>query len=270
MYMGVDIGATKTLIATQDSHGDFIEQKKFSTPSDFDTFIERLQNSLQDCIQNQTAKSLVVAAPGTVRNNMLHAGGNISWHDKDILHHVRKVCGDIPAELINDAAAAGLYEARHGNGRNRNVVLYLTISTGIGTSIIVNEQLIGNFANSEGGHMLVDSRSETTFENIASGSAFVEKYGHQGKDETDVKIWHEYGEAVATGLFSMIALTRPTIAVIGGSMGEHFHKYEESLRERITVLANGLFDIPAITAANKPATGVAHGCVERAREIADA
>lgn len=268
--MGVDIGATKTLVATQDSDGKFIEQKKFSTSADFETFIEQLQRSVKDCIQNRTIESLVVAAPGTVRNSVLHAGGNISWHDKDILGYVQEVCGDIPTELINDAAAAGLYEARYGHGQNHNVVLYLTISTGIGSSIIVDKQFLGNFANSEGGHMLLDWHHETTFENIASGSAFVKQYGHEGKDETNTKIWHEYGETVAAGLFSMIALIRPAILVIGGSMGEHFPKYEEPLQQRIAALADGLFDIPEITAAEKPATGVAHGCVERAREIADA
>lgn len=273
MYMGVDIGATKTLIATSDSRDpqhEFIEQKKFPTPSDFDTFIEHLRSHLRDCIHNQSVTGVVVAAPGTVRNGMLHSGGNITWQDVDILACVRGDIGDVPAELLNDAAVAGLYEARHGSGRHYDIVTYLTISTGIGSSIIVNKQLLGNFANSEGGRIVLDWNSDATFESVASGKAFVERYGHQGKDETDARTWEEYGRAAGTGIFSVITLIRPSIVVIGGSMGAHFDKYERAVRERVATLAQGAFEVPDISAAHKPATAVAHGCIDRAREIAHA
>lgn len=267
MYMGIDIGATKTLIATEDSHGQFIEQKKFSTISDFGRFVAQLQHNLETCTQNQLPESIVVAAPGTVKNGVMHAGGNVSWHDVDLLGCIHETCGNIPMELLNDAAAAGLYEARTGNGRDHEVVLYVTISTGIGSSIVINEQLVGNFANSEGGHMLLDWRHGKTFEHIASGSTFVDMYGHQGKDEADPRIWSQYGEAVAAGLFSMITVIRPSIVVIGGSMGEHFSKYKNTVEKKVADYAGDLFTPPDIVAANKPTTAVAYGSIMRAKEI---
>ncbi len=270
MYVGVDIGATKTLIAFENFNGEFIEQKTFATSPDFDTFIEDIKTHMNDCVQNQNEplNGVVVAAPGTIEKGILRAGGNVSWQNVDILDHLHPIYGNIPDDILNDAAAAGLYEATCGAGREHNLVLYVTIGTGIGTSIVTDGTLDYNFANSEGGRTVVGWQTGLTFENIASGQAFVEQYGHRGASETDPHVWSEYGRAVATGIFSMITVVRPSIVVIGGSMGEHFSKYHEAMREQIAQYAGELFTPPDVVAATKPTTAVSHGCIVRAKEIA--
>lgn len=273
MYIGVDIGASKTLIARQHDHEFEIEKERFDTPSDFEEFSQTLEQYLQHYTGEGNVKAIVVAAPGTIENSIFRSGGNLPWHDDDILGVVRGVLGAAPkADLINDAAAAGLYEARKGVGQDYSIVLYVTISTGIGSSIIVDDSLIGNFGNSEGGQMILEAGSDSTFESIASGSAFVTKYGHLGEDETDPTVWSEYGRNVGTGLFSMITLTRPSIVVIGGSMGAHFDKYKQTVEARVQELvsSNGhLFTPPTIEAASKPEEAVVYGCLNRAKELSD-
>ncbi|PSO43442.1 hypothetical protein BRC19_00435 [Candidatus Saccharibacteria bacterium QS_5_54_17] len=270
MYAGVDIGATKTLIAFECPGGEFIEQKKFSTPSGFDALIDSLREHLHTAMSElqQPLESIVIAAPGTIEGRTLRAGGNVSWSDEDILSNVGEVYGDIPAGLINDAAAAGLYEAVAGAGRGREVVLYVTIGTGIGSSIITDGTLAYDFANSEGGRLLLDWQTGATFEQIGSGQAFVDRYGHHGSQEADPDVWREYGTAVGSGLFSMITVIRPSIVVVGGSMGEHFDAYRKAVQDRVAQCAGELFTPPPIVAAEKPNTAVAHGCITRAREIA--
>lgn len=273
MYIGVDIGASKTLIARQSGHEFEIEKERFATPYDFEEFSQTLDQYLQHYINNDNLEAIVVAAPGTIENGTFRSGNKLPWHDNDILETVRNVFGTAPkADLLNDAAAAGLYEARKGAGQDYNTVLYVTLSTGIGSSIIVNESLIGNFGNSEGGQIILDASNNTTFEDIASGSAFVARYNHQGKDETDPAVWSEYGKNVGTGLFSMITLIRPSIVVIGGSMGTHFDKYKQAVETRVQELVStgNLFTPPVVVAASKPEDAVVYGCINRAKELASA
>jgi len=68
----------------------------------------------------------------------------------------------LPVQVVNDANLAAVGEHRFGAGRGLRNIVYVTVSTGIGGGVIVNNQLLlgGRGFAGEIGHMTVDMRGE--------------------------------------------------------------------------------------------------------------
>jgi len=64
----------------------------------------------------------------------------------------------VPAFLNNDANLACLGEWKYGAGKGHRDVLYLTVSTGIGGGVVINDQLIQGYHGlaTELGHTIID------------------------------------------------------------------------------------------------------------------
>ena len=67
----------------------------------------------------------------------------------------------LPARVENDANAAGLAEVLFGAAVGHRDVFYVTVSTGIGTGVIINKKIYHgkNGVGGEGGHVSIDYRS---------------------------------------------------------------------------------------------------------------
>ena len=67
----------------------------------------------------------------------------------------------LPAKLENDANAAGLAEVLFGAAVGYRDVFYVTVSTGVGTGVIINKKIYQgkNGVGGEGGHVSIDFRS---------------------------------------------------------------------------------------------------------------
>lgn len=264
MYLGVDIGATKTLLALATTPLDLIEQKKFSTPSDPDEFIKALRTSAKELIGMNNIDAIGVAVPGQMQDTKLVQAGRLPWFNMEF----KDVFSWLPAAIRaeNDALVGGLAEARLGAGQDARQLLYVTVSTGIGSGIIVDKSIPDFIRGSDGGHAIIDYEHAVSFEDLASGSAFLERYGHLGKDVNDPEIWQEYGRLLGTGLYNMMTLIEPDVIVIGGSMGAFFKHYQKALKEQIATLNK--FSIPnaPVKAAKFPDTAVIRGCISYAMD----
>jgi glucokinase len=82
------------------------------------------------------------------------------WRDIELATMVEKEFG-VPAKLENDANAAGLAEVLFGAAVGYKDVFYVTVSTGIGTGIIIDRKIYHgkNGIAGEGGHVSIDFHS---------------------------------------------------------------------------------------------------------------
>jgi len=82
------------------------------------------------------------------------------WRDIELAKLVDKEFG-LPAKLENDANAAGLAEVLFGAAVGYKDVFYVTVSTGIGTGVIINGKVYHgkNGIAGEGGHVSIDYHS---------------------------------------------------------------------------------------------------------------
>ena len=232
MILAIDVGGTKTLVASFTVDGKATEQFKFPTPHDYQQFLIELEKSVASLTTKKFIRC-VIAMPGKIDrvHGVAVAFGNLPWHDIPIVADMSKML-NIPVTVENDANLAGLSEA-HMIKQYRKVV-YITVSTGIGGVMIIDGKIDPNTEDAEYGQMLLEHDGVLTrWEKFASGSAITEKFGKRASDITDSGDWYIIAHNIAVGLIDVIAAVTPDAVVIGGGVGSHFEKFgERLLRER--------------------------------------
>ena len=270
MYLAVDIGGTKTLIASFNESGEIVNRKKVETNTDYGQFIVELKSNIVEVCPLDEIKAIAVAVPGHVEddNGIVEGFGNLAWQHKDIKQDLSDL--SVPVIVDNDANFGAVGEANLGAGKGKRKVLYVTISTGIGTGITIDGQIDPAMRESEGGQIiLTHDGMQMPWEKFASGKAFLEHYGQQGKDVDDPAIWEEFSSNIAQGMWDLIALVQPDVVVIGGSIGEHFHKYGEFLNQAMQEFSSPVVDQPQIVQAMFPNEAVINGCYQAAKQYVD-
>jgi glucokinase len=165
-----------------------------------------------------------------------------------------------PIIIENDANLAGLAEAR-SLPTVPECCLYITISTGIGTGIIVNGTILPALADSEGGHVLVEYDGHMrTWESFASGRAIRQTYGTYAKDINDPIVWAHIADKISRGLLSIIPMLQPQVIVIGGSIGTFFDNYDNTLTQLLAERLPEHIALPDIVQASHPEHAVLYGC----------
>ena len=267
MYVAIDIGGTKTLVAVFDAKGKIVEQQKFPTPKEYEDFKIELAKVVAKLSTTDFYKG-VVDIPGLV-NRKLGTGvtfGNLPWENVSVQNDLEHIL-NCPVLVENDARLAGLGEALEISGFKKLNILYITISTGIGGGYIANGKIDTKFEDAEIGHMLLEHQGHLTeWEDFASGSAIYKKYGKKVVDIDDPQIFYAIARNIAVGIINLIAVMTPEIIIIGGSVGTHLEKFQDRLMEQLKLYEMPLVPIPPIVKAKHPEEAVIYGCFEYAKQ----
>ncbi|HVE59370.1 MAG TPA: ROK family protein [Pyrinomonadaceae bacterium] len=270
---GIDIGGTKIAVALETPAGERIAARRF--PTEVKLGPERILENISQAVEGMLAESntnltaLGIGCPGPidiVRGLVLSPTNLPDWIDFPIVELIRKRF-DVPVSLDNDANAAALGEYFYGAGRGFGDVFYVTISTGIGGSIICEGQVHHGVQAGAGeiGHTIVRTNgvrcrcgTHGCLETIASGTGIARRMretlaAQNGKsaenldqitaetvveavkngDETAQKIWDETIKYLAIGIGNAITLIAPEAVIIGGGVSEAGELLLEPLRREI-------------------------------------
>ena len=267
MYLGVDIGGTKTLVAVLDEHGIIKEKAKFPTPQEYDNFLLELRHSLAH-LETKDFKAAGAGVPGHLnrQHGRIVRLGNLPWQDESIQADCEKICR-CPVVIENDANLAGLSEAMLQP--NYEKVMYVTVSTGIGTGFVNRQQLDPGLLDSEGGQVLLPYKNKLVpWESFGSGKAL---YKHFGKKIADIPVddadaWQYIARHLAPGLYANIAITQPDLVIIGGSVGAHFERFAKPLEQALEGYRLPVINIPKLSKAQRPEEAVVYGCYDLAKQ----
>lgn len=269
MYVGIDIGASKTLIASFSDSLELIDSFRIETSHDPEELVSLIAAQLARAVSLDSVKAIGLAVPGRIDDDGLVTNTTtLDWQEvplqRMLAEHV-----SVPIYIENDAVLGGLGEARFGHGQGCANMLYITISTGVGTGIIVNGRIPDNIKGSEGGHMLLnhDGR-DTTVESLVSGTAFKQRFGRYGFETDDQKTWDIYGQDLAKVVYDMSALLEPDCVIIGGGMAVHYDRFSSSLNNGLAQLRDEVFRLPVVKPAKNPEMAVVYGCVVMTKESA--
>lgn len=267
MYLGVDIGGTKTLVGVLDDNGVIVNEHKFDTPKDYPDFLSQIKVDLKS-FGDQEYNAAVIAVPATTidrEQGIASNFGNLPWPKVNIADDVAVLCG-CPVVIENDAKLAGLSEAKLLDGKY-NRVLYITWSTGIGFAFINNLEIDINAGDNGGRSIMLEHGGKIVdWESFASGKSIYARFGKMAREINDEKTWRIIVKDFNRVLVELIAIFQPEIVIIGGGVGEYFEKYEKVLNEELKKYELPMLKMPVIEGAKRPDQAVIYGCYDYARK----
>lgn len=225
MYLCIDIGGTKTLIALFSARGRILKRSKFHTARGAKRFISDLEKVLKDFTRFKI-KDVVVAIPGVVQKNYSVTFGNRDWPEIDLISPIKELF-ECPIYFENDANLATLYEGSFYKGKT----VFLTFSTGIGGGVVKNGEILPESAGFEPGHKIYDYKGrESEWEDIAAASAIEKSYHVDLATELRKKeIMQDIAARMALGLSDVVKDYKPDTVILGGPMGKIFRRYVKYL-----------------------------------------
>lgn len=182
--IGVDLGGTRLRAALMDDDLNILQRHEVLTLAHegFDATFGRVRQVIGAVMPAETGqvRGIGLSIPGPVNpfRGVVELGTNLAgWHDVHLGDLLREHF-DRPIYLGNDANVAVLAEATRGAATGCRHVLFLTISTGIGSGMIVDgRMLLGSEGiGAEAGHMiLVVDGQVSTLEKEAAGPALARR-----------------------------------------------------------------------------------------------
>ncbi len=187
--LAVDVGGTKILSALVDGDNRIVGRDRVLSQAmeGPEAVLSRIEESAERVcgksgyrVQDVHSISIAFAGILDINRGLVTAAPNLPDWDNVPLRDMIAERYAVDTFLINDASAAALAEHRLGAGRGVKTMLYLTVSTGIGGGIIINNELFLGASGCAGelGHITVDPDgpacncgSTGCLEMLASGTA---------------------------------------------------------------------------------------------------
>lgn len=255
MNIGVDIGGSKILVATGDNKGAITRRAKVITPVTAETGLLAIATLIDEVCGDAKPTAIAVVAPGPldITHGLMLPSPNLQWGEVAICQQLQKRY-DCPVTLENDANAAALAEATLGAAQKQPVALYVTLSTGIGTGLVINGKIYHGAHDIEGGHMIIPtidadaSHHRSEFEQASSGPATIRRFGKPGYEITDKTVWDIYSRDLSVGLFNLMTIISPSVVVLGGGLSVHYPKFHDQLLQHLKELPE-YYPLPPIVQA---------------------
>ncbi|POH58235.1 polyphosphate--glucose phosphotransferase [Arthrobacter glacialis] len=217
--IGVDIGGTGIKGGIVDLHSGEVVGSRYriptpspSTPQEVAKVVKAIVDELMTRPHAPSEDAPVgITFPAIISHGVARSAANVdkSWIDADVDAIFTEELGR-DVQVMNDADAAGLAEARYGAGKDvKGTVLVITLGTGIGSAFIYNGKLIPNV---ELGHLELDS---FVAETKASASA----------RERDELSWDEYSVRLQRYFSHVEFLFSPELFIIGGGISKRSEDY---------------------------------------------
>jgi glucokinase len=183
-----------------------------------------------------------------------HVGG---WSGFPLVERIRQ-CFHVPVVMDNDANVGALGEAIYGAGRGARPLFYMTLSTGIGGGIVLDDSTIYRGADSyagELGHMTLRPGgpeclcgSRGCFERLSCGMWLERDYGKTAEElMKDPSFVERYVVDLAQGLKAAVMILNPARIVIGGGIAKAgdalFVPLRAELRRQVTSWSRARLDV---------------------------
>lgn len=242
-YLCFDVGGTNVKYGVLQSNGTITMQSSFPTNKhDADLFISDMVQCINDLSATYTFEMVAVSFPGFIDpyTGFAHHAGAIEVLDGQNIKALIEQNIDLPVVIENDANCAALAEKLNGNAVRCADFICMTVGTGIGGGIFINNQLVRghSFRAGEFGMMIVNGL-EHGYQNmhqIASTSALIQRYKEvmridqltivEGeevfqatKDNTELqKEIDQWYHHLSAGIFNLISTLNPEKLLIGGAI----------------------------------------------------
>ncbi|HEY42278.1 MAG TPA: ROK family protein [Dehalococcoidia bacterium] len=287
--LALDIGGTVIRLALVSMEGKILARKRLPTMAGEGPapVINRMFSAMKGLLQSHKLDlsqlhSISIATAGVIDtdNGIITSSPNLpGWIDIPLRDTV-ETAYKTSTFLLNDANAAALGEHRFGAGKGSANLFYITVSTGIGGGVIIDNKLYSGTSGGAGeiGHMTIDVNgpackcgSNGCLETLASGTAVAReaitriRNGEksslaENRDSIENITAKDVGQAaregdplalavisraafyLGVGLANLVNLLNPEIIIVGGGLSKLGNLLLEPARE---VVQERAFRLPA-------------------------
>ena len=195
MYLGIDLGGTKTALGLVNEEGRITHRHSFpSIANDFQKYYESLEDQIAMFLNKyelniKQIKAVGVGCAGQIElssGNIFHSP-NLNWSNAPLGDKLRNTFANAKITVDNDVRAATLGEYLFGLSERPSIYINIFLGTGIGSGIIIGDQILRGYTNSAGelGLTSIDfngprhsSGNRGVYEYYGSGTA-LERYGRE-------------------------------------------------------------------------------------------
>ncbi len=176
-FAGCDVGGTNIKIGLVDRQGRALAYRRIPTeqergPQDAARRMAEVVAALASEVGippgGVARVGLATPGPMDIPTGMLICPGNLpAWHNSPIRDLVSEACG-LPVTFANDANAAAYGEFWTGAGEKFDNMVLLTLGTGLGAGIILNDRLLvgSHSCGGECGHIIIDSHDDAPLNSL--------------------------------------------------------------------------------------------------------
>jgi glucokinase-like ROK family protein len=249
--VGVDLGVNYIYAALSDLNGTLIEEYRIKHDN---TSQDQVISDLKACIRELIARApknaygiigIGIGIPGISdeQGNVLFAP-NLRWENVP-LQQIIEAEFNIPVVIDNEANAGAVGEKQFGAGKSASNLVYISIGSGIGTGIIIKNELYRGSSGFAGeiGHMSIEHDglgcvcgNKGCWELYASERALLDKAHHVFGDfkltlekllnmadegnQKAIELFAQLGKYLSVGVVNIINSLNPEMIVIGGRLAE--------------------------------------------------
>lgn len=239
-YVSIDIGGTSIKHGILDKNIKFITSGEIATEAQKGgkNILEKVINIVSEYKKEYTLSGICISTAGMVdceKGEIIHASDLIPNYTGTQIKKTLEDIFSIPCEVENDVNCAGLAEYFSGSAKGSSISLCLTIGTGIGGSIIINDRVFHGFSGSacEVGYM---NMFKGKFEDLGATSILVKKVAKlkncsenhidgklifemaKNNDEDCIKAIDEMVDILGMGIANICYVINPEVVVLGGGI----------------------------------------------------
>lgn len=165
LALAIDIGGTKTIVGVVDANGVIRARRQFATSRDPASHMAACLQAAEETMKELNIKGselhgIGVAVPGLAapRRGVLVYAPFLQWRELPVRDVFQHICPDAPVRIANDVNACALGERHFGAARGVGNLLWVTISTGIGSGILIDGRIYEGEHSISGelGHVVVE------------------------------------------------------------------------------------------------------------------
>ncbi|ANH80506.1 sugar kinase [Niabella ginsenosidivorans] len=222
-----------------------------------------------------------IGFPGIVENNIIVGGAdNLPGFRNVNLGAIVAASTGLNVIVDNDANMMAWGEMQYGSGKNCSDVVFLTVGTGIGGCLVINNKLYGGFRNTgaELGHIVINFNGPECscggrgcFEAYASVKALIRDYAaltgispadlnrklliknYLLGEEAAITAMKQHFNYMSVGIASLVNIFSPQKVIIGGGIAEAGDFYVPEITRR--VLQKAMPDTSSHTVIVRAQTG---------------
>ena len=241
--IGIDLGGTHVRAGVvSEGRLENIESVRIPSDGSVDEVL-RVIFQLVDPLIEANIKAIGIGVPSVVdvEKGIVYDVQNIpSWKVVE-LKKLMEERYRLPVLINNDANCFALGEKYFGKGREARSLIGVTIGTGLGAGIIINDKLYPGLNTGAGEFGCVDYLDKY-YEYYASGQFFENCYHTNGEvvfqkaqsgDPLSIMILEELGTHIGNAIKMILYTYCPELIILGGSISKSYSFFEKTMWERI-------------------------------------